>query len=264
MLLTQTAPLSTSLVGTHLLQHCSVAESASLGGDSSPMDSADSMKATPSNRLPQIPHPQGAIAYSERFSEAQQKNIDAWFACVECWCDRQCFHPTRRVEVAVSLLDVTHLAKARASRIVDTFNFIKFKTRFKSILGCNESKSALSARRRAPSAPLRRSIGAAGLETLFRNCERRSQIFLLLLNSIRRARRAPRGTRHRIGSIHPPLICNILRRSVRARTLREDMYAERVEKTIAEEAVYASAARALVAPELNNKREYRVNRSLDR
>ena len=46
----------------------------------------------------------------------------------------------------MSLLDVTHLAKARASRIVYTPNFEEFKTRFKSILGCNESMSAIIAR----------------------------------------------------------------------------------------------------------------------
>ena len=40
-LLTQTAPLSTSLVGTHLLLYCSVAETASLGGVSNLIDLAD-------------------------------------------------------------------------------------------------------------------------------------------------------------------------------------------------------------------------------
>ena len=37
-------------------------------------------------------------------------------------------HPTRRVEVAVSLLNLIHLDKARAARIVNTPNFEKFKS----------------------------------------------------------------------------------------------------------------------------------------
>ena len=109
------------------------------------MDSADSQKRTPSNRLPPIPFPPSAIAPSERFSEEHKKNIDAWFACVELWCERQCIYSTRRLEIAVSLLNVTHFAKARASSVVNTPNFEELNTGFKSIFVCNESISALSA-----------------------------------------------------------------------------------------------------------------------
>ena len=46
----------------------------------------------------------------------------------------------------MSPVDVTHVAKARASRIIDTVTVEEFKTLFKSILVCNKSKSGLSAR----------------------------------------------------------------------------------------------------------------------
>ena len=92
-----------------------------------------------------IPLPLCAIDPPKRFSEAHKK-LDSWFACAEFWCERQCIHPTRRVEVAVSPLNVTNVAKARSLRIIDTPTIEEFNTPFKSFLVCNESKSAFSAR----------------------------------------------------------------------------------------------------------------------
>ena len=143
--LSQTAPLSTSIDGTHTLPHC-VPQVPVTGGAQSLTDSANLQRATPPVRSLPSHLPPGALALPERFNDAHKKNIDAWFACVEFWCEKHGVDPSDRVDTAVSLLDVTNLAKARAARIVDTKNFTEFKTQFKSILGCNESKSALSAR----------------------------------------------------------------------------------------------------------------------